>query len=167
MLLILAALFMDQRRSSASQELPLNREVDLDPLGTFAAAMQLRPIGGRSWGDDQVFLNEDALRLEIDLGAPGLHIHRRESPELTGHGLDLLLQVRGADPDLRARLEQREGQVLELMHAHGAEVCGGVLQWQQPLGNIHSFKPFLPEVPQMQLRLEALKSLAAFLVSER
>ena len=167
MLLILAAMLMNRSRHSAPEDLPLNREVDLDPLSTFAAAMQLGVMGGRTWGDGQVFLNEDALRLELDLGTPELHICRRESPELTGHGLDLLLHVRGAHPEQRRRLEDREAQVLELVHAHGAEVCQGVLRWQQPLGDVHSFNPVLPSVPEMPARLEALKSLATALMSTR
>lgn len=166
MLVLLAILWMDRRRSKRLEDLPLGLDVDLDPLGTFAAAMQLRASGGRSWQDraGQVFLDEEALRVEIDLRAPELHIQRRGSPELTGHGLDLLLSVQGATPAQRASLEASEGEVLRLFHAEGAQISGGVLRWRRSMGDVHSFESELPSVPEVQEQIVALKALTEALV---
>lgn len=140
----------------------LNIDIDLDPLATFAAAMGLRANGGRTWrdGDKQVFLDEDVLRLQIDLGHPRLSVRRRPSPHLTGSPLDLLLDVVGDDADLRGRLEEHSERLLCLLHAQGAVISEGVLRWRISLGDVHSFAPELPDVAKTQDMLTELKLLA-------
>jgi hypothetical protein len=162
MLVLLLALLRDRSRSKRRDDLYLNQDIDLDPLATFAAALGLQAHPGRTWRDPQgqILLDEDALQLEIDLELPGLEVHRRGSPHLTGSPLDLLLRIQGEDAAIRGALEEESEALLRWVHGQGAEISKGVLRWRVALGELHSFTPVLPDVSYTLAALRELRLLA-------
>ncbi len=168
MLLLLLAMLQDRRASERSPELPLDLDIDLDPLASFAERLALRPSGPRAWRGPhkQVFLDEERLRFRMALPGSALRVHRRSSPMLTGKGLDLLLEVQEDTQAEREVLEFYEALTLQLCHGEDVEIVDGELRWETPLGDVHSFSPSLPEPPKVAAQLARLRLLGKALLGK-
>lgn len=168
MLLLLMAILQNERASKKGAELPLDLDIDLDPLASFAQRLGLHPTGPRSWrgAHKQVFLDEERLRFRMALPGSTLSVHRRNSPMLTGKGLDLLLEVQGDTGPEREVLEFYEALTLQLCHGEDVEFVDGELRWETPLGDVHSFSPSLPEHPKVAAQFARLRLLGKALLGK-
>lgn len=96
----------------------------------------------------------------LPLRSTRLQISPRTSPELTGHALDLLLEIQGCDAPVRAALEAQEARALRFFHGGTARVQDGTFQWTLELGDLHSFTPRLPEAKSVRAELREVRAFA-------